>query len=56
VTLCEVGLIEKRDAAKRDLTLPLVYQVYYRRWFALGWAEFIGALVIFYLMVAKPGF
>jgi uncharacterized membrane protein len=44
------------DAANHDLPLPVVYQFYYRRWFALGWPAFIGVLVIFYLMVAKPGF
>jgi len=43
------------DAAHNSLALPIVYQVYYRRWFALGWPAFIGVLVIFYLMVAKPG-
>jgi len=43
------------DAANHDLPLPVVYQFYYGRWFALGWPAFIGVLVIFYLMVAKPG-
>ena len=44
------------DAARHNLPLPALYQFYYRRWFALGWPAFIGVLVIFYLMVAKPGF
>jgi uncharacterized membrane protein len=44
------------DADNHSLPLPLVYQLYYRRWFALGWPAFIGVLVIFYLMVGKPGF
>jgi uncharacterized membrane protein len=44
------------DAAIHDLPLPVVYQFYYRRWFWLGWPAFVGVLVIFYLMVAKPGF
>ena len=44
------------DAADHDLALPAVYQFYYRRWFWLGWPAFICVLVIFYLMVAKPGF
>jgi uncharacterized membrane protein len=43
------------DAAIHDLPLPVVYQFYYRRWFWLGWPAFVGVLVIFYLMVAKPG-
>lgn len=44
------------EAAKGGGRLPALYQVYYRRWFALGWPAFIGVMVIFYLMVAKPGF
>ena len=42
------------DAATHDLPLPLMYHYYGRWWFALGWPAFIGVLVIFYLMVAKP--
>jgi uncharacterized membrane protein len=42
------------DAANHDLRLPAIYQLYYRWWFALGWPAFIGVMVIFYLMVAKP--
>jgi uncharacterized membrane protein len=34
--------------------LPPEYHRYYRWWFALGWPAFIGVLIIFYLMVAKP--
>jgi uncharacterized membrane protein len=41
-------------AAEHDLPLPAVYQRYYRRWFALGCPAFMGVMVIFYLMVAKP--
>jgi uncharacterized membrane protein len=41
-------------AAANGLPLPSAYQRYYRSWFALGWPAFIGVLVIFYLMVAKP--
>jgi uncharacterized membrane protein len=44
------------DAAHQGLPLPALYQFYYRRWFTLGWPAFIGVLVIFYLMVAKPVF
>ena len=50
--------IRMRDIALAAQTaqspLPLAYQQYYRRWFALGWPAFFGVLVIFYLMVAKP--
>src|ERR1700728_1082174 len=42
------------DAAENGQPLPALYGLYYRRWFALGWPAFIGVLVIFYLMVAKP--
>jgi uncharacterized membrane protein len=41
-------------AAANGSALPAAYQRYYRWWFALGWPAFIGVLVIFYLMVAKP--
>ena len=42
------------EAAQQSLPLPLQYRTYYRWWFALGWPAFIGVLIIFYLMVAKP--
>jgi uncharacterized membrane protein len=41
-------------AATSSSPLPVEYKQYYRWWFALGWPAFIGVLVIFYLMVAKP--
>jgi uncharacterized membrane protein len=44
------------DAADHGQPLSVLYGFYYRRWFALGWPAFIGVLIIFYLMVAKPGF
>lgn len=43
------------EAAANALPLPAACQRYYRWWFALGWPAFLGVLVIFYLMVAKPG-
>jgi uncharacterized membrane protein len=42
-------------AAATSNPLPAVYSKYYRAWFALGVPAFLGVLVIFYLMVAKPG-
>jgi uncharacterized membrane protein len=42
------------EAADQQRAVPAAYQRYYRRWFALGWPAFIGVLIIFYLMVAKP--
>ncbi len=41
-------------AAEPDLPLSAVYQRYYRSWLMLGCPAFIGVMVIFYLMVAKP--
>jgi uncharacterized membrane protein len=34
--------------------LPSLYHRYARIWFALGWPAFIGVVVIFWLMIAKP--
>jgi hypothetical protein len=42
------------DATYNGQPLPVQYEIYYRRWFMLGWPAFIGVLIIFYLMVAKP--
>jgi len=41
-------------AAEEGAGLPAAYFRCYRWWFALGWPAFIGVLVVFYLMVAKP--
>jgi uncharacterized membrane protein len=43
-----------RSATASGIELPPVYQRYYRWWLGLGWPAFLGVLVIFYLMVAKP--
>lgn len=42
------------QCAEEQLELPQSYIRYYRWWFALGWPAFLGVLIIFYLMVAKP--
>jgi uncharacterized membrane protein len=42
------------DAARTGTALPGIYRRYYRWWFGLGWPAFMGVLIIFYLMVAKP--
>jgi uncharacterized membrane protein len=51
--------IKMRDlaaaAANSGAPLPPLYDRYYRWWFGLGWPAFAGALVIFWLMVTKPG-
>lgn len=41
-------------AAATGSALPDAYRRDYRRWVALGWPAFIGVLVIFYLMIARP--
>lgn len=42
------------SAASTGSALPAAYHSYYRLWFTLGWPAFMGVLVVFYLMVAKP--
>jgi len=41
-------------AVETDSALPANYHRLYRWWFGLGWPAFLGVLVVFYLMVAKP--
>ncbi len=31
------------------------FRRYFRWWFALGWPAFVGLVIVFWLMVAKPG-
>ena len=42
-------------AARTRTPLPERYHKLFRIWFALGWPAFIGLIVIFFLMVTKPG-
>ena len=42
------------EATHRGRPLPVLYDIYYRRWFMLGWPAFIGLIAVFGLMVAKP--
>ena len=50
--------IKMRDlaigAVEDDLPRSAAYRRYYRWWLTLGCPAFIGVMVIFYLMVAKP--
>jgi len=41
-------------AASAGTPLPPAYYRYYKWWYRLGWPAFLGVLVIFFLMVAKP--
>ena len=51
--------IRLRDLAQAALAdggaLPPAYERLFRIWFWLGWPAFIALLVVFYLMIAKPG-
>jgi uncharacterized membrane protein len=42
------------QAAQNGTPLPQSYFNYFRIWFLLGWPAFVGLLLVFYLMVAKP--
>jgi len=46
-TLCQHATTTKTPLPKRYYTL-------FKLWFILGWPAFIGLIVVFYLMVAKP--
>ena len=50
--------IRMRHLAERAVAsgqvLPALYHHYARIWFALGWPAFIGVIVIYWLMIAKP--
>lgn len=41
-------------AAENGTELPERYYTLFKLWFLLGWPAFLGFIVIFYLMVAKP--
>ena len=42
------------EAVANDIDLPDRYNKLFRVWFLLGWPAFLGLIVVFYLMVAKP--
>ena len=39
---------------QNNMPLPMIYTVYFKWWFLLGWPAFISLLIVFYLMVMKP--
>jgi uncharacterized membrane protein len=43
-----------RQAVEAGRPLPAGYHWRMRAWFALGWPAFIGLLIVFWLMIAKP--
>ena len=42
------------SALKNNTALPPAYYRLMRAWFILGWPAFIGLVLVFWLMVAKP--
>jgi len=44
-----------RDSEARGTSLPPQYWTYARVWFWLGVPAFLSVIVVFWLMVAKPG-
>ncbi len=47
--------IRIRNLTRNADTVPLAARRAFRIWFALGWPAFAALVVIFWLMVAKPG-
>lgn len=54
VVAIQIGMRKIAEATPDGQTLPPRYHRLARWWFALGWPAFIGVIVIFWLMVAKP--
>ena len=42
------------ESIAKDQELPALYHTLFKIWFVLGWPAFIGLVVVFFLMVAKP--
>jgi uncharacterized membrane protein len=42
------------ESVVTGLSLPPEYDRLFRIWFLLGWPAFIGLVVVFFLMIAKP--
>lgn len=43
-----------KEAIEKDTKLPERYNKLFLIWFLLGWPAFVGLIIVFYLMVAKP--
>ncbi len=43
-----------QEYLKRKSELPERYHRLFKMWFLLGWPAFVGLVVVFYLMIAKP--
>ncbi|MDF0546347.1 DUF2269 domain-containing protein [Sphingobium sp. H39-3-25] len=54
VVAIQIRMRRIAEATPDGAELPLHYHRLARWWFALGWPAFIGVIIIFWLMVAKP--
>lgn len=43
-----------KEASENGTELPARYHKLFKIWFLLGWPAFVGLVIVFYLMVAKP--
>lgn len=56
VVAIQISMRRIAEATPDGTELPQRYHALARWWFALGWPAFIGVIIIFWLMVAKPEF
>lgn len=56
VVAIQIAMRRIADATPDGADLSQRYHRLARWWFALGWPAFIGVIIIFWLMVAKPEF
>lgn len=54
VVAIQIQMRRIAEATPDGAELPRHYHCLARWWFALGWPAFLGVIVIFWLMVAKP--
>lgn len=54
VVAIQIRMRRIAEATPDGTELPIHYHRLARWWFALGWPAFIGVIIIFWLMVAKP--
>jgi uncharacterized membrane protein len=56
VVAIQIAMRRIAERTPDGIDLPKRYRRLERWWFALGWPAFIGVIVIFWLMIAKPEF
>ena len=42
------------ESIEQNKELPARYHKLFKIWFFLGWPAFVGLVIVFFLMVAKP--